>query len=278
MFNKVSAICLLVIVLFASACDVIEGPKVDPSGFTGTSNKVLIEDFTGHMCGNCPNAHRQAAILKATYGENLVVVAVHTTGFANVVPSLGFVTDYKTEAGNELENYFEIGNAGLPTGMVNRQKRNGRVLTRFPDWGTQVGAVLQESSKMKIDLETSFDPSLRQVQISAHLEYFIEGDATHRIIVLITEDSLVSKQYDFAAAVQEVDDYVQDHVLRASVTPGTWGIPVKGNTIFLGEKIDRSFSYTLDASWRPEKCSVVAYVMNDITKEVLQVQEAKLIE
>lgn len=261
-----------------AACDVIEGPKVDPAGFSGASNKVLIEDFTGQMCGNCPNAHRQAATLKETYGENLVVIAVHSTGFATPVPALGFGTDFRTEMGTELATEYGAANAGLPVGLVNRREWNGSPMTRYANWGSLVGAVVAEEPKMRIELETDFAPDSRQLKIDVQLEYFTEGDAGHRLVVVIIEDSLISKQYDFSIPAQEVDEYVQNHVLRASITSGTWGVPVKNNPIFLGEKIVHSFSHVLDESYRPEKCSVVAYVRDDATKEVLQVQEAKLVE
>ena len=260
------------------SCDVIEGPKVDPNGFTGTENKVLIEDFTGQMCGNCPNAHRQAALLKETYGENLVIIAVHSTGFATPVPVLGFPIDFRTPMGDELALYYEASNAGLPVGIVNRRDWNGSPLTRYANWGTLVSAVLAEEPKMGISLEKTYDDGTRKLDIQANLEYFTAGDANHRIVAVITEDSLISKQYDFSIPAQEVDEYVQNHVLRTSITPGTWGIPVKGNTIFIGEKIEHSFSITLDPAWRAEKCHAVVYVINNSTREILQVEEIKVIE
>lgn len=278
MRTPIGYILLAATLLSVVSCDVIEGPKVDPSGFTGTSNKVLIEDFTGQMCGNCPNAHRQAAILKQTYGENLVVIAVHSTGFATPVPALGFGTDFRTTMGEEIATLYGASNAGLPVGLVNRREWSGSPMTRYPNWGTMVGAVLAESPKMAIDLDVDFDPDSRLIKLDVHLEYFTEGDASDRIVAVITEDSLISKQYDFSIPAQEVDEYVQNHVLRTSITSGTWGIPVKNNQIFVGEKIDHSFTHSLDASYRPEKCSVVVYVRDDVTKEVLQVQEAKLVE
>ena len=267
----------IVVFGFLSSCDVIEGPKVDPNGFTGTSNKVLIEDFTGQMCGNCPNAHRHAATLKQTYGENLIVIAVHSTGFATPVPVLGFPIDFRTPMGDELALYYEASNAGLPVGIVNRREWNGSPMTRYANWGTLVSTVLAEDPKLGITLSNTYDEGTRKADIQADLEYFTAGDADHRIVAVITEDSLISKQYDFSIPAQEVGEYVQNHVLRTSITPGTWGIPVKGNTIFLGEKIGHSFSITLDPSWRADKCHVVVYVINNRTREVLQVEEAKII-
>jgi hypothetical protein len=275
-----SSLHYLLLVLCAaitlSACDVIKGDKIDPNGFTGSTNKVLIEDFTGHMCGNCPRAHERAASLKETYGENLVVVAVHTGGFATVVPVLGYTTDFKTPMGTELGVFYNADQEGLPIGLVNRRDWNGSPVTRYSDWGTFASAVLTEQPKIKMELTSDYDPSNRNLEVSAHLEYFTTGDASHQIVALITEDSIIAKQEDYTFGAQP--NYVHNHVLRASITPGTWGQPVKGNQIFLGEKFDLTFQTVLDTAWVPENCHVVVYVHNNSTKEVLQVDEVKLSE
>lgn len=264
-----------------TACDVVEGPKVDPKGFTGSTNKVLIEDFTGHMCGNCPRAHEQAASLKQTYGDNVVVVAVHAGGFARLVPFLGYSYDFNTPMGTELESYYQADAlTGLPIGLVNRRLWSGNALTRFADWGSEVGAVLAEAPKMKLDLSTTYSPADRSLTVGADIEYYITGDANHQIVVLITEDSIVSQQADYSLpSPSHIEDYVHLHVLRGTVTPGgTWGTPVKGNTIVLGEKFELSYSAVLDTAWVPEHCHVVAYVLNNTNKEILQVQEVPLVQ
>jgi hypothetical protein len=259
-----------------SACDVIKGDKIDPNGFTGSANKVLVEDFTGHRCGNCPRAHEEAAELLGTYGENLVVVAVHTGGFAVVVPQLGYTTDFNTPMGTELGEYYNADQEGLPIGLVNRREWNGSPITRFANWSTYVANVLAEQPKIKLEVTPTYDESDRSLAVAAHLEYFTTGDASHHIVALITEDSIIAKQEDYALGAHE--DYVHNHVLRTTLTNGTWGEPVKGNQIFLGEKIDLNFTTTLDSAWVPAHCHLVVYVHNNVTKEVIQVEEVKLVE
>ncbi len=262
-----------------TACDIVEGPKVDPSGFTGSTNKVLIEDFTGHRCGNCPRAHEKAASLKATYGENVVVVAIHAGGFAQLVPVLGYDYDFRTPMGTELEAYYQADAlTGLPIGLVGRRLWGGSALTRYADWGTDVGAVLAETPKMRMEVASAYDPSTRNLLLSVDLEYFITGNANHHIVAIITEDSIISQQEDYSLTnPSHIEDYVHMHVLRGAITPGgTWGTPVKNNTIVLGEKFALSYSATLDSAWVPEHCHVVVYVHDNVTKEILQVEEVKL--
>jgi hypothetical protein len=259
-----------------SACDIIKGDKIDPNGFSGSANKVLIEDFTGHRCGNCPRAHEKAAELQGTYGENLVVVAVHTGSFALVIPQLGYTTDFNTPMGTELGEYYNADQEGLPIGLINRRDWNGSPVTRFADWSTFVSAVLSEQPKIKLEITPTYDATDRSLDVASHLEYFTTGDASHNIVVLVTEDSIISKQEDYTFG--EHEDYVHNHVLRTVLTSGTWGTPVKGNQIFLGEKLDLNFSTVLDSTIVPEHCHVVVYVHNNVTKEVIQVEEVDLME
>ena len=42
---------------------------------------VLLEEFTGQKCTNCPDAHRMVAQLINQYGDRLISVAIHSGGF-----------------------------------------------------------------------------------------------------------------------------------------------------------------------------------------------------
>jgi hypothetical protein len=261
-----------------NACDVIDGPKVDPVGFSGSTNKALIEDITGHQCGNCPRAHEKAADLLEIYGDRLVVVAVHAGSFATVDPTSGYGYDFNTDLGAAIEETYHADNVGLPVGMVNRRPWGGSPLVRHPNWGSHVSAVLKEQPKLRITASSAYDPSDRSLDVSANLEYFTAGNANHYIVALVTEDSIVAKQADYSLPSGYVREYVHNHVLRGTLTQSPWGIPVKGNDIFIGEKLNLNFSATLDSVWVPENCHVVVYVADNASKEVLQVEEIALVD
>ena len=53
-------ISLLTIILTIISCDIEETPYVaDYESYVNPDKKVLIEDFTGHLCPNCPGAARE---------------------------------------------------------------------------------------------------------------------------------------------------------------------------------------------------------------------------
>jgi hypothetical protein len=77
----------LVAVLLATGCDVISPPYTEESpADTGTAGafvqKVLLEDYTGFRCGNCPEAHERAQELQARYPGRVILMSVHAGFFA----------------------------------------------------------------------------------------------------------------------------------------------------------------------------------------------------
>ena len=51
-------------------------------GTEATHKSVIIEEFTGIHCGNCPDGHKRAAALQRMHPDNLFVVAIHAGSFA----------------------------------------------------------------------------------------------------------------------------------------------------------------------------------------------------
>lgn len=275
-FRYIFFACVLAFSL--TSCDIIEGDKVCTECLAeGTGKKVLIEDFTGHQCGNCPRAHEQLDAFKELYGDDLVVISIHAGGFATVFPALGYEADYTTDLGDALEVHYGADLEGLPIGMVNRREwEDGNVLQKFASWGTQIGAILSETPKMGIELEAEMNNDGDEISIKVDMEYFSTGSASHNLVVVVTEDSIVSKQSDYDLSSGYVQDYEHKHMLRGSVTQGTWGIPVKGADIVAGETFERTFNLPVDPAWNTSHLHIVAYITDNTTKEVLQVEELKM--
>ncbi len=108
---KISNIIIAALLISFSfmACDKVEAPYKEEKEIK-VNRKVLLEDFTGHKCVNCPNAHDIAHDLQELYGEdNLIVIATHA-GFFSTPSSGDFAYDFRTEAGPEWADYYGIQN------------------------------------------------------------------------------------------------------------------------------------------------------------------------
>ena len=73
---------LLVIAFFFSSCDdIAPDERYIPVEKTNPRRAVLIEDFTGQDCVNCPAAHRIMESLEKQYPENVIPVSIHCGEF-----------------------------------------------------------------------------------------------------------------------------------------------------------------------------------------------------
>ena len=100
-----------------TSCDIVEGPYMIENGTNPvdtTSNnfvkKVLIEDYTGHTCPNCPDAARQLEAIQDFYGDQVIGMAIHIgKAFAMPYPSSQspkFQYEFRTKWGEEYDNFL----------------------------------------------------------------------------------------------------------------------------------------------------------------------------
>ncbi|MEE4260012.1 MAG: Omp28-related outer membrane protein [Bacteroidales bacterium] len=268
---------LAIVSLFFCGCEKIDPPyKQEGGGGNGGEavKKVLLEDYTGHDCVNCPTAAVVAEDLKDVYDEQLVVIAVHAGFFARPKPELP--EDFRTEAGEVWDQFF-IGTAGNPNGLVNRvEKAPGNYVFNYGEWSTAVSLELEKSAEAKITIENNFEQNKLTSTVTS--EFLTVLDGTYNLMYCITQDSLTGPQKNNDANVGEtplIEEYEFMHVLR--YTDEIWGENLTEN-VEVGKEYTSSFSVDFEADWVPENCHVVAFICNAETKTIIQVEEVKVID
>jgi hypothetical protein len=273
-----------------TSCDVIEGPYdekiIVPEITSDTVQRILLEDFTGHTCGNCPCAAETAYELDTTYKGRVIVVATHAGFFAEpYAAGTKFRADYRTEVGNQVDSYFQISAVGLPKGMVNRSEFDNKTVLNDGAWASAIAAIdtTPNSPVLLIDMEASYAASSRTVTMEVNLDYLKTGNNNHQLVVYVVEDSIINWQKFYSGTVcnpgaaYDKPDFVHRHVLR-DVVNGTWGEAVysTGTTIPVGYKTTKNFSYTINPDWNSDHIAFVAFVQDNATRRVIQVEELKL--
>ena len=113
-----------VLILAFAACDYIDEPYTEGSETTDPTDtvkrKILLEDFTGHQCPNCPAAAVIAHQLQELYPEQVVLVTVHAGIFAQMI-SPNYLIDFTCAEGNALNSFFGVSAVGNPNGLINRE-------------------------------------------------------------------------------------------------------------------------------------------------------------
>lgn len=266
----------LLLILVAS-CDISDAPHKDYSVIQSTSDqKILIEDFTGHRCGACPAAHEIAKELEETYPGKVILVSIHAGGLAKPAPPLGYTADFRTPMGEELDAYYQVGIVGYPKGLVNRTQYAGSTLLEPANWGPALVPFLSQKPKALLHLSQNYNAASREVSITTEAEYIEAGNYNHYLVVMITEDSIVSRQYMNFAEPPDIDDYVHHHTLRGVVTEGTWGEMLVAGQTAAGTLKEKTHTFTLPDEWNDKRCRIVAYLRESTTGEIVQVDELKI--
>lgn len=258
MINKKAIYAIIVLATTLVSCDNIdESDRLIEVEVATVERAVLVEEFSGQYCVNCPEGATELESIQEQYGEdNVIIVSIHAGVNERLALSddgityrevyyQGFATDY----GEEL--YTQYGRPAEPAAVVNRS--SGVVFQS--QWLTSVATALQEPSTLDMQLSTDYDSSTRQLTINVTAQS--ADDLSGYLQVWLTEDNIVSLQrlevgYEF--------DHVFNNVFRTSLTSLT------GDAVSFawdGEAQTFTYTCTLDDLWVSDNMSVVAFVYND---------------
>ena len=272
--------------IFAVSCDKIEdGEYIKDGSSIWYGRKILILDFTGHKCGNCPKGHKAINALEEKFGEAVVPIAVHCTYYGNTNPNASphttdssFNYDFRCEEGIYLGGgdtdggYMDLD--AVPAGLINtfdpallNASTNG--------WATDFAKYYSTYPEFSIEVSTAFADST----ISADIKLTSEVVTSRKLslVAYVIEDGIVGWQFDYESDPQEIGDYVHNHVLRTSLN-GVFGEDVKTDNAQLsaGDVIEKSYSKAVRSDWNVANCKVVAFVYDTDTKEILQADVANV--
>ena len=269
-------VAILLFGILFSGCDKIEPPYKE-GGNNGTeelTRKVLLEDYTGHTCVNCPTAAKKGLELVDLYEGKLIMMAVHAGYFADP-KAAPFDNDYRTPAGTAWDEFFGMSAAGNPIGMINRQQSQGVYTVENGDWGTGVAAVIADPASIKIGINTTYNAANRNLAISLTTTALLALEPALKIVACVVEDNIVSAQRNNDATIggATITDYVHRHMLRENVN-GTWGeeLAAAGQAT-AGAVFTKNYSLTLNSTYNADHVSVIVFVYNALTYEILQVEE-----
>jgi hypothetical protein len=288
---------LLSLSILIWGCDVIESPYLDEEYLAqlpadekclldsqiepafpeseSIEKMVLIEEMTGHKCGNCPVANEAAYDLyQNRFAEQAVLVSIHAGPLATFSPNdPKYNTNYTTTAGTEF--YQELNSvSAVPFGLIDRQEGG----TDPSRWADYIQERLDAGPTAGIRIVNCYQTGDSSFSTVIDLKYLDAVDE-QRLSVLLVEDQIVSYQKDYRApnGSPDLPAYTHHYVLRGAIN-STWGQPVSSEPIENGDRFTLSYSFDLDLdTWDPANCYVVAFVYDASTDEVGQVAKAPLI-
>lgn len=230
-----------------AACDSIDEKDriIGPIEFESQKN-ILIEDFTGQLCINCPTAADAIHAMQEMYGKSHVIaVGIHGGKLAIAEPN-----GLATEEGENYVSHWEVD--GFPSALIDRVGG----LNNAPDtWSASAITRLQLTTPIQLFLENNFDESSRKLNIHTIVES--EENFNGKLQLWLVEDYITGLQFMPNGSINM--NYEHNHVLRTAIN-GLWGEAMQ-LTSEVPQSIDHSI--ILDETWVPANISVVAFFYDD---------------
>ena len=228
------------------------------------SRAVLIEDYTGQYCVNCPRATEEIERLIEQYGDSIVIaVAIHSGPFGK---NKGEPSPLYTEVGDMYFNTW--GMSAQPIGLIDRLF--GSTPFSYTDWAGGVNYEVAIEPPVGFLTDIDYDTETRQAAIEVQTIGLDSALVSGKLQVWLVEDSIDSFQLMPDGSREE--HYNHMHVFRASVND-PWGDAVSVNH---GQVAVKNYEMRIDPAWVPEHCSVVTFLYDD--SGVRQVAKKKLID
>lgn len=251
---------------------------------------VLIEEFTGVRCPNCPDAQLEAKRISQNNPGRVNIVTIHPLNLLNTLTrpfdkNIGdkytSSFDMRTDAGRIIFQLIGV-TQQLPTGTINRRLFDGETnfAVDFSKWAAFTNNELQVPNPMNIDVKASRKGD--SIEVECLIVYTQNVSDSNYLSIFITEDGIIDVQEKREGGVTVYDEYyVHNHVLRAAVTSTTGELLnpklAMGYTLTAGRAFKKVYKIALNKTWVPEKLHVVALVhSNPIKKVVLQSKETSV--
>lgn len=232
----------------------VQDEVVNPTKFV---SRVLVEEYSGTWCGNCPRILYGTQLLKEQTDKE-VSVQIH----------LNNNDPFITSQGNALAAEQNI--SGVPTGKINRTI----------NWtGPQYQNVGQVTNEIKpnsnVGLAISSTLTGGNVNINLLLG-FANTTIQTKLVVYIVEDNLFHTQANYSSnlygGLSSIPNFEYDGVLRSIVTS------TSGEAISIsGNQVTKTYTIGLPSNVaNASNAKIVAFLLDANTNAVLNVRQANI--
>ncbi|OYU79456.1 MAG: hypothetical protein CFE23_13925 [Flavobacterium sp. BFFFF1] len=232
----------------------VQDQVVIPTQFV---NRVLVEEYSGTWCGNCPRILYGTQLLKEQTDKE-VSVQIHL--FNN--------DPFITAQGNALATAQNV--SGVPTGRINRTI----------NWsGPQYQNVNQVLNEIKpgAPVGIAINSTLDGGNINLNLLFGYNNTALQtKLVVYIVEDNLFYSQANYSSnlynGLSSIPNFEYDGVLRSIVTP------ISGEAITVsGSQVTKNYTIALPSNVaNANNAKIVAFLVDANSNAVLNVRQARI--
>jgi hypothetical protein len=270
---------------------VLEKKAVVDSAYTLTTvpatdpHYVLVEEFTGQSCSNCPAAHVKLEEIKAHYNDRVIVMGLYKFNIGQTTPPHEAIYDFRDSSATLIADQIYNGVNQLPSAGVDRVPVGGSLKLNQSDWDPTVGSRSGMVDSLNLKIASSYNAADDEYVITANVVYTQKVTIPQNLTIAILEDSLVDKQdYPYGSIYpNDVNPaYGFTNVFRAMVSSAPSGDAILATATEKkpGMGLQRKYIYKLKPGTvvNPANCRVVAFVSNAVAgnNQIAQAAETKL--
>lgn len=257
-------------------------------GTSPTPVNVVLEEYTGIYCPNCPDGHARAQALYNAYPGRVNLINLHSSTTYSAPRTTG-VPDLRTPSSVSLASFSA--NGYYPAAMVNRRQwsgwvsgQNGQSAPYYPfsnnnpnslgrgGWMAAGSNVINGGdSPVNIGVRTTWDTSTSQLTIDIELYYTSAQSGNNSLQVALLQNNIIAYQ-----SGSTNPSYVHNHVFRTFINGPTGEVL---STPTAGQLITKSYVYTVPASYsygsspavncNIDDCEIVVFVTDQTFKNTL---------
>jgi hypothetical protein len=248
---------------------------------------VLLEEFSGVRCINCPTAQLTAKSISETYPGRVNIVTIHPLNKFNSL-TLPFDVaigdehtskyDFRTDPGAKMLDFVGYGTTGsLPIGNIDRKLFSGESARNIEHqkWPAYVAQALNETTPVNIDINSKVSGD--SIEVTVKLIYTTIASDSQLVTVSILESEMEDYQEgkDQNGTGVIFENYVHKHVLRAVLT-GYFGDYLNASYI-PGRVFLKKYRIKRDPEWVATNLDALVLIHNNTSKkDVIHSKEVKV--
>ncbi len=253
---------LLMVAALWSCDEVDEGDRYIEMPTIEAQKAVLVLDFTGQECTNCPKAHLSIESMQEQYSDAFIPVSIHAG-----VQSLSYTSTRRvglaTPLGETYDTYFGIAPHGYPSIVVDYNSSSIYSGTSS-EWVDPCRNAMAKEAIVQMSGEARCTADAEgNVTIDVTTTMMASQDLKCKLQLWIIEDSIVAPQKGVDDDPGWDNTYVHNDVLRAAVN-GDWGQDVNlEDNVFTTSSASFTITTDWEKTWVVENLRVVAFCYTD---------------
>jgi Outer membrane protein Omp28 len=255
------------------------------ASLTASPHRVLVEEFSGQSCANCPSGHADLDALATSHPDSFNYVVMYgLTGIYGglVIPPSGAKNDFEDSVAESIITTVGLGNnPGLPNALIDRTPTGtDGIVIPHQDWDADIVSKFSTPDSVNLSLSSTYSGG--KALITATVTYTQNVSTKQNLTLMLVEDSIIDRQAD---GITTDTAYMFMSVFRGIVSSPPLGDPILDTmaTKERGRVYVHTYSYALPTitghpAIQPANCRIVGCVNapGSADYHVLQSAQCKL--